>query len=144
MRSPRIVHETFEDEVVVVDLDSGQYCCLQGSGVAIWSLLLDGLSTSEITDALACEYDGSAEVLRDAVERFSDELVRVGLIVPLADGTASDRRSETMPPPAPRQPRPFSPPTLQVFADMQDLLAMDAVREVNPQVWSARGTDPAR
>ena len=47
MLGDQIVHETIDGETVVINLDSGSYYSLEGSGADLWSRLLAGESLND-------------------------------------------------------------------------------------------------
>src|ERR1041384_7773129 len=77
----KIVHEAFDDEAIVVDLETGSYYALAGSAGEIWKLVIAGASTAEVIRAVRARYDGEPSAIESAVCRFLDELERERLIV---------------------------------------------------------------
>jgi hypothetical protein len=130
--STRVIHETFEDEVVIVDLDTGRYFCVQEAGADIWRLMIAGHSVAEMAASLAARYDASEDALADATARLCDELVRERLVTAAAD-LAAAHDAATLGAAEPR--RPFTRPALQVYTDMQDLLLLDPIHEVDAAGW---------
>ncbi len=53
----------FDDELVMLDLATGQYFSLEGVGVEMWQRLAEGKSPAEIAVALAPAYDAPQDVL---------------------------------------------------------------------------------
>lgn len=128
---PKVIYEAYEDEVVVVNLDSGSYYSIENVGVDIWALLLRGASKNDIVDAFSQRYDSSDVNVPNAVESFISELQKEALIVPadappnrLSNGHAPTFSTST-----------FEAPVLQTFTDMQDLLLLDPVHEVDDPGW---------
>ncbi len=73
---------SFDEDLVVVDLERGEYVALDLMGARMWELLAAGRSPAEVGASLATEYDASEEdILRDCT-RLADELVGRGLFVP--------------------------------------------------------------
>ena len=78
---PEQVHfRRFDDEVLVLDLNRGEYYALNAVGSRMWQALAEGRSPAEIAAALAPEYEVDAAVLlRDCVS-LVDELCTRGLL----------------------------------------------------------------
>lgn len=77
----RFIETEIDDEAVLMDLDSGDFFSLAGTGLAIWQLIDGKHDRKAIIAALAAEYGAdSAEVSKD-VDRFSAELVELGFLV---------------------------------------------------------------
>lgn len=126
----RIIHEVFENEVVVVNLDSGRYYCVQDAGADIWHLMLEGQTLGAMAAGLTSRYDASDTEIAEAIGRLCQELCDEGLLV-VAEGAADAPR--IVPHEQPR--RRFAPPRLQTYTDMQDLLLLDPIHEVDAAGW---------
>ena len=125
-----MVHETIDGEVILIQLDTGSYYSLGGSGAELWSLLGGRLAPEEVVAAMRDRFDAPPGVVESAVERLTEELVAEGLLV--QDGTG----------PAPEVPAaegtergPFVEPVLQKYTDMQDFLLVDPIHEVTDAGW---------
>jgi Coenzyme PQQ synthesis protein D (PqqD) len=134
VNSPRVMHETIEGEVIVIDLSTGSYYSLRSSGAEIWHALERGLREDEIANALAVRYDGEAAEITAAVSKLLDELREEGLI------ESSNGAGEALPAALPSLqddgPRDrFEPPLLEKHTDMQDLILLDPVHEVDARGW---------
>ncbi|MGA7305471.1 MAG: PqqD family protein, partial [Rhodothermales bacterium] len=81
IRPSGVVHEVFEDEVVIVNLDSGDYYSLLGPGVPLWDCLLAGCTVGEIVGVLRSRYEGSSDEIEASVRTLIGELEGEDLIV---------------------------------------------------------------
>ena len=131
INTPHVVHEPFDDEIVLVNLTSGRYYCLQDSAATIWRLLLEGRSTAAVAAALGSPADTDAGEPLQTVTTFAAELQDQGLLV-ADDGEVPEPSTATVPE---ASPRPFRRPVLQVYTDMQDLLLLDPIHEVDEAGW---------
>jgi hypothetical protein len=136
VNSPRVMHETIEGEVIVIDLSTGSYYSLRSSGAEIWHALERGLPEEEIADALAVRYDGAHAEIAAAVSRLLHELSEEGLIES-SNGTRDAPSPLESSPPAQddRRRERFEPPVLEKHTDMQDLILLDPVHEVDARGW---------
>jgi hypothetical protein len=132
---PQIVHEAFDDEVVIVNLDSGNYYSLEGPGAEIWQLIEKGADSGMIASSLENRYDGSRDDIDAAVTRLLDDL-ESEKIVTLADSSGANGvhpdAGETGT--GTGKPR-FTAPVLNRFTDMQELLLLDPVHDVDETGW---------
>lgn len=105
-----IVHENFGGDLVVLNLSSGQYFGLNPTAAALWTAIVDGKSTSDIT--------GDAEVVAGFVARLSE----LGLIVPtdVAHPTSEPVAFEGM-------------PQIDVYDDLSDLIVADPIHDVDAE-----------
>ncbi len=139
INTPQIVHHTIEQEIIIIDFETGSYFSLTGTGVTVWECLAQVASLDDIVDALMAQYAGDrAEIRRDA-EQFLNELEREALIVPAA--TLPVRPSSSVVTiAAPKALLSFQPPTLAKYTDMQDLLLLDPIHGVDEQGWPVAKT----
>ena len=61
VNEPNVVFEAFDEEIVAVDLDTGNYYSISRSGPKIWMDLADGFSSEEIVDHLQSFYLGEQD-----------------------------------------------------------------------------------
>jgi Coenzyme PQQ synthesis protein D (PqqD) len=126
LRTPAVLAETIDGEVVAVDLSEGTYYSLRETGALCWQLLAAGWTVREVAAELTGRYDVATEVIEAETARLADELVRAGLLRPRATG----------PDPSPSLPPPVEPgtafaPSMEKFHDMEDLLVLDPVHDVD-------------
>ena len=141
VNEPQIVHQTVDDETVIVDLGTGSYYSLRGSAQAIWSALERGLDVPGVVDEVSGRFEGSPDEIGPLVESFVSKLVDDRLIVGL-DGDRAATPAEATPS---GERQPFEAPVIEQFDDLQDLILLDPVHEVSEeQGWPhARSSDEA-
>jgi len=127
---PEIVHETVDGEVIAIDLASGSYYSLAGSGPAIWALLASGVSEAEIGTALAGRFEAEQAEIASAVSALLGQLKENGLIVSEAGGAA-----ERPPVAGSTEKPPFEAPRLERYNDMKDYFLLDPIHEVDTAGW---------
>ena len=121
INSPKVIHQTFDTEVVIVNLESGNYYSVGGSGIDIWRLLEAGKSRDEITKVFAANPENTAKM-----ESFLDEIEREQLVVAAPDNSAAREVAS---------PKSFVAPTIEKFTDMRDLLLLDPIHELDESGW---------
>ena len=135
VNSPRVMHETIDDEVIVIDLTSGSYYSLRAAGAEIWHAVEHGLAEDEIVEAVGARYDGAPAEIGAAVSRLLDEMTDEGLIES-ANGPGGPLPAEVLSSAQDERPRErFQPPVLEKHTDMQDLILLDPVHEVDVRGW---------
>ena len=70
----RVVHQKVDDEMVLLNLDTGVYHGLGPTGTRFWELLLEEDSLQRVFDRMSMEYDVSAAQLREDILRLVEEL----------------------------------------------------------------------
>lgn len=125
--APAVVSEHFDDEVIIVNMTRGHYYSLRGSAAALWQQFEKGTTVAALRQHLTAYYATDGADADSALTAFLSQLTGEQLIIttdealvtePLADGTNTDRL-------------PFVAPTLDVYTDMADLLALDPIHDVS-------------
>jgi hypothetical protein len=137
LNSPTVILETFEDEVVIVNLESGTYYSLGTTGAAICGAVERGTTSSEIEADLAAHFEGDRDAMAQAASIFLCELEREGIVLVTIEAGESVAATPTSlaASPTPSAMRPFETPTLQKYTDMQELLLLDPIHEVDDAGW---------
>ncbi len=126
---PEIVHEEVDGEVIAIDLGSGSYYSLAGSGPVIWALLAEGASEEEVREAVATRF-GEPEGVAGDVAAFVVQLHENGLVVGCGDETgngapAIDSGGDAA----------YEAPRLERYTDMKDYFLLDPIHEVDTAGW---------
>jgi Coenzyme PQQ synthesis protein D (PqqD) len=128
---PKVIYESFEDETVLINLDSGNYYSFSGSGALIWDCIIRGDSVGSVIENLH-ERFGARDGIVPAVDEFVSELLKENLIVEDSGGGAKnveDAGAKIF------KPAEFERPVLQKYSDMRDLLLLDPIHEVDETGW---------
>lgn len=129
VNAPHVVAEIIDEELVIMNLETGTYYSSLGLGAPIWRWLSDGHSGDAIAQAIAARATASIETVQADVSAFIDHLAREALIRP-ADGDIATPGAIHADP----FPR-YEPATLNVYADMQDLMTLDPIHDVDTVGW---------
>lgn len=129
----KVVHETIEGEAILIQLETGAYYSLEGSGPDILHLVDSGTTRQDAVTALEGRYGANGGALATAVERLIDELaaeelIEVGVGAPDAAeaggaGPTADHNGG------------FKTPVLRKFTDLQELLLLDPIHEIDDSGW---------
>lgn len=121
--SPDIAHESFDGDVVVVDLANGKYYGFSDSGSAIWLALADAAAPGDLA---------GLSRFGDAVPGFVRRLCDHGLLVARPDQPPSPVGAAA----AARLRSSAESPDVTVFDDMADLFIADPIHDVDePSGW---------
>jgi hypothetical protein len=136
IHSPKVANEIIDGEVIMINLDTGNYYSLDNVGALVWSLIAKQMTVQDVVDETARQYAGEAQEISDALTQLIDDLRLEGLIV--IDETAAADGAPTLSAAGdtPASDRlPFTVPILQKYTDMQDLLLIDPIHEVDEAGW---------
>ena len=75
-----VLFQDLGEEVVLLEVGSGQYYGLNAVGARMWSLLQQGQSVSQVLSTLHEEYEASEEKLGADLKQFLNQLQSKGLI----------------------------------------------------------------
>ncbi|MEQ1949352.1 MAG: PqqD family protein, partial [Bryobacteraceae bacterium] len=75
-----VIFERFDDELIAIHLDRGNYFSLNSTAGAIFELAAMQPTASEIVTALTQRYEGGTAEIEAEVARFMSELQAEGLI----------------------------------------------------------------
>lgn len=125
-----VVAEEIEGEVVIVNLNNGNYYSLAQSGSLIWAGIQQRATMGELRDWLHQRYTGDAEVMELELERLVQALEEEDLIRRLPPHEAQPASA----PPLPAEGQTtYQTPVFERFTDMGDLLLLDPVHETEEE-----------
>jgi hypothetical protein len=127
--SNRFAHETVDDEVILIDMDEGNYFSMRESAAAIWQLLEQGRSSTEIVSELERATGVDSRQIQPEVNALLDQLIkeRIVCLEPGSNQQDSDQIAISI--------TEYSTPKLEKFTEMQDLLTLDPIHEVDETGW---------
>lgn len=135
INTPSVVHETIDNEVIIIDFNTGNYFSLDNVGALIWNSVAAELDMESVNANVCNLYGRRREEVEPATARFVAELIETGLILEAPGSQAQG------PAPLPAaadgmQPdRPYAPPVLNRYNDMQQLLLLDPIHDVDETGW---------
>jgi hypothetical protein len=132
---PKVILENFDDETILINLDSGMYYSLNKAGSEILSLAERCTTLAEVVEALSRRYAGETEDIRAGVEHVVSQLRQEALIVPRSVPPVVDRESVASSDGVESQKSPFIAPVLTAFGDMQEILQLDPIHDVDASGW---------
>lgn len=126
-----IAHDIVDGEVILINTTNGCYYSLRGAAVPLWGEIEDGRSLDELRQWAAGHYGDPAAPA--AVDGFVAGLVADGVLLPSEAAVGPSAIARRVPP-APVGAA-FSPPVVERFTEMQDLLTLDPIHEVDDLGW---------
>jgi hypothetical protein len=130
-----VAHERLDDEVVVINLDSGAYFALDGASADCWTLLASHTPVDAAALVLADRYATSHDTVSADVQRLAAELVREGLAAWDPTATPPADAVTLLPPCVPGAPLAYEALRAEKYDDMEELLLLDPIHEVDAAGW---------
>jgi hypothetical protein len=137
VKTPNVVFEIYENEIVLINLDNGNYYSITDTAAEIFNFIKQGRSKDEIINEVINKYEGENAEMVSSVDSFLENLLKDDLIIreeknidniPSHNKETTHKNSE--------QGKPlFKSPVLNRYTDMQDLLLLDPVHEVDITGW---------
>lgn len=121
VNKPSVSAEAFENEVVVVNLISGNYYSILHAGFDVWQMIDRRFSKPEILDQFKDESQSSE------IAAFIEQLQALGLV--------RETDSETGEHETYRLSMTYQRPVIEEYSDMQELLLLDPIHEVDETGW---------
>jgi hypothetical protein len=128
--TPPVLHETLDNETILVNLQIGTYYSLNPVASSIWGAIDRGASVEEVIESIAEQSGAERAAVETRVRAFIEQLVSEQLLAP-GDG---DRPTEPVPADWADE-LSFEEPELKRYTDMQELLLLDPVHDVGVGGW---------
>ena len=132
---PWMTHERLDDQVMMINLETGAYFALERPAADCWTALTEGADLDGIVAEVVRSFEVPSERAQVDVEVFLANLVDEGIIrrtadEPVArqpDGVASDSKLA------------YRAPQIEKHDDLEELLLLDPIHDVGPEGWPAVG-----
>jgi hypothetical protein len=131
LNSPPVAIETINEETIAVNLETGSYYELDPVGSHVLDVMCRGATAIGAVDSVAGVWGVDPAETAQPVEALVTELLREEILVP--DGGDDAGVSPSLPDAT--TARPYAPPRLSKYTDMQQLLLLDPVHEVDASGW---------
>jgi hypothetical protein len=128
VNSQDVTHERLDGEVVAINMRTGRYYSLSGPAADVWSLIDQRLSQAEWLQTLEETYPSSKDWT--GIQEFVNGCVEAGLIKQCESASAT-----FIPLPRDFTRANWTPPILEEFEDLQDLILVDPIHDITALGW---------
>jgi len=146
INSLKIVHETIDGEVIIINFESGNYYSLNSVGKDIWSCIERNSMLTEIVDEIVSKYQGNPEGIKEAVTQLLVDLEQEELIV-----LDQEKKKESIKESSKKleikngeEKLKFEKPGFSKYTDMKEMLLLDPIHEVDETGWPLAKKHPAK
>ena len=120
-RGEEVAAKVMDGEAIIINLANGVYYSMDKVGGLIWEAIEKQSSVAAMIAEVVARYDVPAEQAGADIQRILEELLQENLVtVSESNGSApmttASRQQERL---------PYEAPTLNIYRDMGDLLALD-------------------
>lgn len=120
-REEEVAAKVIDGEAILINLGNGIYYSMDKVGGLIWEMVEGRHTLSEIVEAVVRRYEVAREQAETDVRTLSQQLLEENLITTAEDGVTSAARSDLVN----GERLAYDAPTLNIYRDMGDLLALD-------------------
>jgi hypothetical protein len=127
---PWMTHEHLDDQVIMINLETGAYFALEATAATCWLALVSGAGFDDIVSEVVRRYDVDRARAEHDVDAFIESMVDEGLVqwsteppVPLCADDAMTHRAA------------YRPPEIEKHDDLEELLLLDPIHDVGPEGW---------
>lgn len=133
INSSDVVCETIDGEVVIVNLQNGDYYSLLRTATDIWSRIEQGTDRDRLIKDLLQSYNASVDEITQAVDQFITVLQTEGLITVEKVTKPKYEKPSIKIIPDLADKIDFAWPEIEKFTDMEDLLLLDPIHEADQE-----------
>ncbi len=130
-----MTHERLDDQVMMINLETGAYYALEDAAAECWTVAVAGGGLDAMAAALVGRYEVELPQAATDVGAFVEQLVAEGLVRRSSEAAAPAEHAA--PPGAGRLP--YRAPRIEKHDDLEELLLLDPIHDVGPEGWPAAG-----
>lgn len=128
--SEQILFESYDDELVMLDLSHGVYYTVSRGGGDCLQVLLHASDREQAITLLLARFDTSREQLEGALSQMTEALKCYGLVRERAEGEPGAALAL-----AAGHKLPFAAPVIEQYKDVEEILMFDPIHEVEENGW---------
>lgn len=125
-------HDRLDNEVIIVNLETGAYYSGTGSFADLWTLLGCGYDLAQSIHILALTYNTESQSIEQDVQECINHLLDRSLLI---ENSASPTQSQEGNPLPTMVRGAWTAPTFLEFTDMWELIKLDPVHDVDDSGW---------
>jgi len=133
---PWMTHERLDDQVMMINLETGAYFALERPAADCWTALVEGAGRAGIVAEVTGQFDVDHAQAAADVETFITAMIDEGL-VRWSDEEPADRPAVATP--SGTQRLTYRAPQIEKHDDLEELLLLDPIHDVGPEGWPAAG-----
>lgn len=128
--NPKIVAEEFDSEIILIDIERGLYFTLGGIAVDLWRIFSTPFSVEDLcSDRALINLNLDSAVIPEMINKLLDN----NLFIEVSDSDEPNKNVNAL------ALTSASAPTLHIYSDLAELIAIDPVHEVDASLgWPVR------
>jgi hypothetical protein len=117
--SDHVAAKVIDGELIIIRLSDGTYYSMDNAGARVWALIEAQHPIADVVRIISSWYGAAADRVESDVATLVRELLDEGLII------AASAEANGGPGAVPADLEPYETPTLHIYRDMGNLLALD-------------------
>jgi Coenzyme PQQ synthesis protein D (PqqD) len=139
INAAKIVYDSIDGEVIMINFDTGNYYSLNSTGKDIWSCIERNSSLSELINEISAKYNAEEKTILEDMTKLLADLKQEELILSDIDDNKSSLGAEAEMhfPNNGKEILKYEKPGFQKYTDMKEMLLLDPIHEVDETGWPA-------
>ena len=133
-----ILFENYDDELILLDLSRGIYYTINRSGADCLLILLSASTTEDAELLISQRFEAPDNNIAFSIVSMIEQLSGFGVVIPRGENEAG-LACEI----APGSGIVFTPPLVEQYKDIEDILKFDPVHDVTDGGWPSIREKPA-
>ncbi|WP_426570981.1 PqqD family protein [Aquihabitans sp. McL0605] len=130
-----MTHERLDDQVMMINLETGAYFALEQAAADCWSALVEGAGPEDLVQVLVAGFEVDRAQAAVDVDAFLRSLVDESIL-----SWSPEAPAVAIAPPVAAIPRAaYRPPQIEKHDDLEELLLLDPIHDIGPEGWPAVG-----
>lgn len=116
-----ITAKIIDGEAIIINISTGVYYSMDNVGAALWNMIEKEYTLQECITEIVNQYDVTNETAKTDAERLASDLLKENLVATLDNENHHGAKPELV-----QNPKsPYESPKLNIYRDMEELLALD-------------------
>lgn len=135
--NPEIVYDAIDGEVILLDIDKGNYYQLKNEAVQVWGAITSRKISSDVTVASSLAKTGeySPNEILPSISPFIDQLESEHILLEMRSPKRMNVTSSSPKVNGKKSESKFPTPVLLKYTDMRSLLLLDPIHETGKSGW---------
>jgi hypothetical protein len=141
INTSKVVHETMDNEVIIINFETGNYYSMNSTAKDIWHCLENSPSLNDLVDDTAHRYDAAREEIKMDLLQFLKELLEENLVAEYKEemkGSPGGIKFQNDNPNGKdngEDKLKYQKPGFRKYTDMKEMLLLDPIHDVDETGW---------
>lgn len=135
--NPDIVFDTIDGEVILLNIEKGNYYQLKNEAVLVWEEIASKKISSAlvVADSLSRNEAYSQNEILDSINPFINQLKTEQILLEVKESGSKKENARVPATKEKKKKGKFPTPVLLKYTDMQSILLLDPIHDTNEEGW---------